>query len=460
MSAFDPGYLVRLLAPFEGVSRCWVAFSGGLDSTVLLTAAAAMRRCLPGALHAVYIDHGLHPDSQAWADHCRAYCHALPVPLVTRRLALGPVPGESIEALARAARYEAFSDLLAPGDLLLTAHTRDDQAETLLLALLRGSGVHGLAAMPFETDLGAGRLVRPLLDVARGSLAAYASIQGLSWIEDPSNRDLALDRNYLRHAVVPLLHARWPACSKTLARSAGHCAEAAQLTDQLAAETLMTLGGRRPGTLDIPGLMRLERARQRAVLRLWLRRRGFALPDARRLERVLDEVLPARSDADPLVAWSGCEIRRYRHDLFAIPPPPELPLERLEITWHVGDEVTRLQLPPGLGRLEWWPAVETKHALTDPARGPQHKALRVCFRARAQTSRSGPLGQGRRLKKLFQEAGVPVWLRPYVPLVFDADGLVAVAGVVDRRAGPRTLGPSGECRWCGHFWETSGFVFR
>ncbi|HYN76777.1 MAG TPA: tRNA lysidine(34) synthetase TilS, partial [Lamprocystis sp. (in: g-proteobacteria)] len=229
---------MRPLADFAPAGRIWVAYSGGLDSTALLHAAGAVREHLPGALWAVHIDHGLSPESRRWGEHCRAVSAGLGVAFHCRRVELKPVPGESLEAVARAARYGELAALLGPGDLLLTAHHQDDQAETLLLALLRGSGVHGLAAMPFAVDLGLGHLVRPLLGVSRADLGRYAHTRGLTWVDDPSNRESAMDRNYLRNRVMPLLRERWPAVSATLSRSAGHCAAAADLVDLAAAREL------------------------------------------------------------------------------------------------------------------------------------------------------------------------------------------------------------------------------
>ncbi len=341
-------------------------------------------------------------------------------------------------------------------DLLLTAHHLDDQAETLLLALLRGSGVHGLAAMPFEAPLGAARLVRPLLDVTRAALAAYARKQGLIWIEDPSNSVTALDRNYLRHEVLPLLHARWPACATTLARSAGHCAEAAELTDRLADDTLPHLNGDYPGTLAIPGLTRLDRPLQKAVLRRWLRRRGFIAPDTRQLARILDEVLPARVDANPLVAWPGCEVRRYRRDLFALSPLPDPPSTRLSLSWRIGPTSRPLLLPNGLGELEWQPADANRNASATERAGAE--ALIVRFGQRGLTCRPSAAGQTRSLKKLFQEAGIPAWLRPYVPLVFVGNTLLAIAGVCRCHGAESLALPSGEPCWLGHGWEALGLA--
>ena len=456
MAVFDPEILVAALAPFDPAGRVWVAYSGGLDSTVLLRAAAAVRERLPGSLWAVHIDHGLHPDSARWDAHCRHTCEDLAIPIVSRRIEARAGRGESPEAAARNARYGEFYTLLAPADLLLTAHHQDDQAETLLLALIRGSGVHGLAAMPAVSDLGLGRQVRPLLEVPHGALEHYARTLGLTWLEDPSNDNLALDRNYLRQLVLPLMRERWPAVSATLARSAGHCGEAAALVDLTAGQALTGLGGERPGTLLIPGLIRLEPPLRKAVLRLWLRRRGFVAPDSAHLARILTEVLPARPDAEPLVAWRGCEVRRYRQDLFALRPLPPVPGTEVLI-W----DGPVLALPFGLGSL-------TRTAAGGGA--GRLPTLRVRFGVPELSCRPPGGGCGRALKKLFQESGIPSWLRPYVPLVFDGDTLTAIAGlcactcadpadsavVLDETAPPPAPAPAAPV-WRGHPWEALGY---
>jgi tRNA(Ile)-lysidine synthase len=393
----------------------------------------------------VHLDHGLHPHSSAWAEHCRTLCQALDVPLTVRRLAIARAPGESLEAVAREARYAALAAMLRPGELVLTAQHRDDQAETLLLALLRGSGPEGLAAMPWVCDLGAGRLVRPLLGVSRAALEGYARHLGLSWVEDPSNASHSFDRNFLRHRVLPLVRTHWPEASATLARSAGHCAEAADLIERQAVQVLATSGGTRPGTLSIPALARLDPPLCRAVLRLWLRRRGMPLPDTAHLGRILSEVLPARLDANPLVTWSGCEIRRYRQDLFATTPLPPRPGDQ-SLEW-LEDVLT---LPPPLGILTRSPRVPL-------ARDRFVGHLVVRFGIEGQWCRPRPGGHSRPLKKLFQEAAVPPWLRPYVPLVFADGNLVAVAGVCPCLVSwELELSGAGIC-WSGHPWEELGF---
>jgi tRNA(Ile)-lysidine synthase len=434
MARDEPGFsapaLHARLAPLAEGRRLWIAYSGGLDSSVLLHAAASLRGQLCCDLRAIHLDHGLHPQSPDWAAHCRAVCAELQVPLIECRLALRRNRGESLEAVARAERYRTFAGQLAPGDLLATAQHRDDQAETLLLALLRGSGVHGLAAMPVVAALGPGRLIRPLLWFSRAELDAYARRQSLRWIDDPSNADIGFDRNLLRQRVLPLLRLRWPAVDQTLARSAAHCAEAAELLDGLADTHLLGLAGSRPGTLSVDALRALSLAERRLVLRRWLARAGFRPPSSDNLRRIVDEVLPAAADRAPLVAWAGCEVRRYRQDLFALAPLPPKPSGD-PIPW---EGLAPLPLPHGLGRLE----------LDTGASGP--RGLQVCFRQPGLRCRVGD-GPSRALKQVFQQAAIPGWLRTYVPLVLVDGQLGAVAGVAicdGRLAG---------LRWSGHPWQ-------
>ncbi len=461
MSASSPSAalidrLRRLLAQ-SGPPRLWVAYSGGCDSHVLLHACAQLRAECGLTLSAIHVDHGLHSDSSAWARHCRRVCRVLGVEYHEQQVQIERRPGESLEALARSARKRIFAGCLGPDDWLATAQHRDDQAETLLLALLRGSGIHGLAAMPARAALGAGTLIRPLLDFAQADLRAYAQAYQLRWIEDPSNQDLNFDRNLLRHQVMPVLRQRWPSAPTTIARSAAHCAEAAALIDTLADEQLPTLTGSRLGTLSAARLITLAPERARAVLRRWLAWQGFRAPNRQRLARILSEVLSARADAQPLVAWDGCELRRYRDDLFALAPLPLRP--EAELGW---DGRQPLQLPMGLGTL--------RLEADDSARPAGHWAsCQALPYAPSMTVRFGlpglycrqPNRPSRTLKNLFQQSDVPAWLRPYVPLLLDRQGdLLAVAGVAScgcdgaPTQGQRML----QLRWDGHPWTHFGLL--
>jgi len=417
MPAFLPQLLLPRLSALPPARQGWVAYSGGLDSSVLLHALATIRDRLPFALYALHVDHGLHRDSHRWAMHCAHTCARLGVPLRTRCPQLAPARGESLEAIARQARYASMAELLEPDDLLLTAQHRDDQAETLLLALLRGSGPAGLAAMPPVAPLGRGRLVRPLLDLGRAELLAYARNRQLHWLEDPSNRELAPDRNFLRHRVLPRLMERWPACATSLARSASHCAEAQAIINPVARDAALAAAGQNPGTLAIGRLLDLALPLRKAVLRHWFRDQGRVPPDATNLDRILTEVMTARADANPLVAWPGCEVRRYRDDLFAMAPLPPIPAPG-PINWHQGV----LTLPDGLGRLAF---LATDGRNLDP-QDVFRPGLEVRFGATGLACRRGRGGRRRSLKKLFQEQGVPPWIRPYIPLIFAQSDLVVV----------------------------------
>jgi tRNA(Ile)-lysidine synthase len=417
MSIFTAELLIARLACFAGSRVGWIAYSGGLDSSVLLHALVRIRDRLGFEIRALHVDHGLHPSSRAWAAHCAHTCERLGMPLQSRRAEVVPIPGKSLEALARKVRYEVMARLLGPEDLLLTAQHRDDQAETLLLALMRGSGPAGLAAMPAVAPLGAGLLVRPLLEHGRVELLEYAESRNLAWLEDPGNQSPRFDRNFLRHRVLPLLAERWPSCASLIARSASHCAEAQETIDLFCDQEIRRLPGRWPETLSIARLGALRLPVRKLVLRHWFRRRNLAPPDSRHLTRILSEVMTARADAAPLVSWPGCEVRRYRDDLFAMAPLPPFPEPR-PIHWDRG----ALGLPSVLGYLE---LLGTDGKRLDPlhlfAQG-----LSVRFGTKGLSCRHARGGHRRPLKKLYQEAGLPPWVRPYMPLIFSQGDLIAV----------------------------------
>ena len=420
MPAFNPEHLFPELAAFSAARVCWIAYSGGMDSAVLLHALASLCDRFPFDIRALHVDHGLHSSSRAWAEHCRRACERLGVSLEIRRVQVIPAPGESLEAVARVQRYAAMAELLGRRDLLLTAQHRDDQAETLLLALMRGSGPKGLASMPRLASLGDGYLVRPLLGYSRLELLEYAENQGLAWIEDPGNRDLSFDRNFIRHRVLPVLAKRWPASANGIARSASHCAEAQGLIDLFAAEELAKVGGQRAETLSISRLGKLALPLQKVVLRHWFRDLGLPPPDSRHLQRILSEVTTARADANPLVAWRGCEVRRYRDDLFAMALLPPVP-GRKSIQWQKGT----LSLPSGLGRLE---LIASEGQLRDP-RDFFRNGLSVRFGVEGLSCRRRAGGPNRLLRKLYQEAAVPPWMRNFIPLLFAEGSLIAVGDI-------------------------------
>ena len=396
----------------------WLAYSGGLDSHVLLHACARLRQQYPDLnFQAIHIDHGLQVDSAAWAVHCQAVCAGLGMPMQVIRLGLHVPAGESLEAVARAARYRAFMDCMQAGDMLLSAHHQDDQAETLLLNLLRGSGVDGLAAMPACRVLGAGWLGRPLLALSRADLQAYATQHALSPITDPSNAREDFDRNYLRHAILPLLQGRWPVVTANLARAAAWQAESRDLQQHLLAAPMQAAKGGQPHTLSVRAVLQHDIPLQKALIRHWLHGLGFAMPSAKKLWHILHDVLQARADALPCVAWKGCEVRRYRDDVYAMPP---LPAHDPAQVWAWQDLARPLLIPSlGLtltaGQLGAWQDDLLANS----------QAVTVRFRQGGERLRRKD-GHTVTLKQWMQEAGVPPWLRERIPLVYVGGELVVV----------------------------------
>jgi len=421
--AFSPERLLTLIEGMPPASIYWVAYSGGLDSSVLLHALASVRGQLVGELRAIHIHHGLQPEADAWTAHCRAACERLGVPLTVCALGLEPLPGKSLEAVAREARYQAIAGMMGKGEMLFTAHHQDDQAETVLLHLLRGSGVDGLAAMPPLKPWRKGYLARPLLAFTRQQLRDYAAQAGLEWIEDPSNLDTSLDRNYLRREILPRLKERWPATPAAFARSAGHCADARGLLRDLAEIDLATAEGGGSDRLSLRALKKLSRARQRNLLRQWIRRQGFPVPDAGHIERIVIEVAGAGRDRMPMLKWQDTEVRRFRDELFLMRPLPAVPDPNIRFDW---DGETPLTLPGGLGTLA---IRKIRGEGIDPQRW-RSGSIQVAFREGGERCR--PCGQAhhRTLKHLFQEAGLPPWLRDRTPLIFIDRRLAAIPGLV------------------------------
>ncbi|MEX0732075.1 MAG: tRNA lysidine(34) synthetase TilS [Aquisalimonadaceae bacterium] len=429
--ALVPSDIIRDL----GTARGWlVAYSGGCDSRVLLEIVAGAGARLKAPVRAIHIDHGLHPRSARWADHCAAVCERLGVPLHIERVVVAD--GASPEAQARDARYAAFVRALGADEVLLTAHHLDDQAETLLLRLLRGTGVSGLAAMLPRRRLGHGWLGRPLLSVSRAAIRAWARERQLDWIEDPSNAQRIADRNFLRHDILPSLETRWPGVARRLAGVAAEMAEARSLLDGLADED----GATDNAQLDMGRLARLEPARQRNLLRRWIDRCRLRPPGRRRLEEGLAMLTGAGEDRQPELAWPGGRIRRYRDRLY-LDNGQDPPFSGADPLRWSGDR----DLDLGAGRL----TVSTGPGGIDPALVPE-KGFRVVFGMHGQRCR--PRGRPTRpLKHLFQEAGIPPWLRGRWPVLYAGDDIAAVPGICiceahAARAGTPGLVPAWEPR--------------
>ncbi|MGH8441942.1 MAG: tRNA lysidine(34) synthetase TilS [Nevskiaceae bacterium] len=415
--AADPG-----LGPAPSLppgSTVWAAFSGGLDSTVLL------HRLRHGGLpvKALHVNHHLQPAANRWVEHCRTVCTQLDVPIYILDVKVDPNDAEGPEAAARRVRYDAFQSVMRPGDCLVTAHHQDDQAETVLLRLLRGAGVAGLAAMRTHVPFAGGTLWRPLLRHSRAALRDYAERHALSWIEDPHNLDPRYARSFLRNEIFPRFAQRWPQAIELLARTAEHCGDAVELLDQAAAADLETAvipakraERARAGiqSLSVQRLLALPKARRSNLLRYWAAQGGFETPPFDALSRLEHEVLRARPDSAPQLAWGGTELRRFRDSLYLMARLAPAPAPGTALEW---DGRADLKLPPGCGELK----------ALKPARA--ELPLRVVFARGGE--RLKPVGSRytRTLRNLFQEEAIPPWIRERLPLV-ELDG--ELAAVADR----------------------------
>ena len=416
---FEPEFLLDRLTALtvdEPALRWLVAFSGGIDSTVLLHALSSSRQQHQTEIIAIHVDHGLHPDSQQWQMHCQQFAEQLEVSYISKRVIVDDDLRSGPEAAARQARYAVLQTLVSAGDCLLSAHHEEDQAETLLLNLMRGSGLAGLAGIGAAQKFGQGRLLRPLLGVSGEAIQDYAKRHELRWIEDPSNVDTRFDRNFLRQEIVPLLASRWPAVSARLKQSADLASEASALLRELADIDLAAAGS--PQRLDLESLRLLRQERQRNLLRRAISLCGLPPPPATRLYQAVHELIPAREDAQPLVAWPGAELRRYRNHLYVMPAIARLPEEpsrllRPEEPLDLGSGMGQLVLSPDVGG-----GINPELA---------HAGLRIRYRHGGEEIRPAGHECTRKLKKLLQQEGIVPWMRERLPLLYAGDDLVAVA---------------------------------
>jgi len=399
----------------RGQSVC-VAFSGGLDSTVLLEILARLRGDAGFALLARHVHHGLSRNADRWAEACAAFARSRDVPFSVERVSVERGHPAGPEAAAREARQAALSR--SGADFVALAHHRDDQAETVLLQALRGTGVKGLSAMAPARQAGGTVWLRPLLDEPREALAAYARRYQLDWIEDESNELAAFDRNYLRHEVMPALERRFPQYRDSLARLARHAAQASALIDAVAGEDCARLAD--GDGLSAAGLAALDPARRAHVLRRFLADRGLAMPGAARLSDMERQLTGARDGAQVLLRHDGRAIVRHRGRIIVGEIPREAPA--WDVAWH-GESV--LALGDGRGEVRFAQAAGQGIAIARLAGGRWHFAPR----AGGERIRLREGGPSRTLKNLLQEHAVPAWRRPRLPLLFEADRLAWVPGI-------------------------------
>ena len=392
-----------------------IAYSGGMDSHVLLHLCAIDNQ-LKAKITAIYVNHGLQDEAESWSKHCEQVCGNLGVKFLSLKADAKAKSGESPEEAARNARYAALKPLLAEADVLLVAQHADDQLETVLLQLFRGSGLKGLSGMPPSMAFGKGKVIRPLLEVPKAEIIAYATTHGLKWIEDPSNQHTNFDRNFLRNDIVPLLKGRWPTLEKTVSRSAKHCADVEGLLAGLAGESLKVVLNPVDNTLSIRQLQGFPYLQQALLIRQWFQYLGLKMPSEAIMRRILAEVLAARADADPIVSTQAYSIRRYRDALYCLKPYTHKTGETL--IWPADKAYLAIS-----DEKVYEVVVADKGILCEQWRNAE---VSVRFRAGGETIELPGRKGHHALRKLFQEAGIPPWEREVIPLVFLDDKLAAV----------------------------------
>ncbi|MCC4782663.1 tRNA lysidine(34) synthetase TilS [Vibrio splendidus] len=410
-------------------SRLIVAFSGGVDSRVLLELAAHYSQTHDIECSAVHVHHGLSENADHWVEQCQAWCDALSVSLAVERVSLDINSGESVEKLARDARYQAFQQHIRQGDVLVTGQHIDDQLETFLLALKRGSGPKGLSSMAKVMSFGEAFIVRPLLSVTRADIEESARDMGLTWVEDESNQDLRFDRNFIRHQVTPTLTERWPSFRESVSRSAQLCAEQELLLDELLeSHFLQALGGSNSKSLSIEALSQHSDLLRARLIRMWISHCNQPMPSQKQLKLIWDEVACSQADANPKLVLNDVEIRRFNNQLYLVQDTKDLSNWVSEI---LIDE--NLLLPDGLGEihLNSLPSDSvTRNCDSQSFSLPDTSAtLRVIFNPEGLSAHPVGRGHSRKLKKLFQEYQVPSWLRRRTPILMDSDRVIAVLGL-------------------------------
>ena len=408
---FTAERLLHILSSQPGTNTYLVGFSGGADSTALLYALKQLEGQLNTPVKAVHVNHGIHSDADLWQEHCESFCRQYEITLVCRNIKLAGNAGFGIEAEARHLRYETMAALLEPGDYLLTAHHADDQAETLLLNLMRGSGVDGLSAMPQSRPMKPGVLLRPLLDFENSALISYLQENGIDWLEDPSNQLVTHDRNFIRHEILPLLEGRWQGVNKRLLLTRNAMAEARSLLERLADEYLEQYL-RHPFVLQLAEELDEDPALFKLAIRRWLKQSALPSIPARSLESLYEQVTEAADGNKISIQWAGCSLRLYQGHLWlqqdAVTPPCP------DIDWP--DNQASVNLGIDVGKLLF----EGVNVYGPPA------GFKVCNRKSCPDNTIKQGAHHKRLKNLFQSAGIPDWLRDSIPLCLQNGELVAI----------------------------------
>ena len=410
---------VAAVKSYPETRRVLIAYSGGLDSRVLLHLAALNRADGGCELEVIHIDHGLQSASANWAKHCAETCAAYAIHCHVLKARLQPQSGQSVEAVARDKRYELFASRMREHDLLLLAQHADDQAETVLLQLLRGAGPEGLSAMPYVREFSSGHLIRPFLQFKRSELEAYAKSEQLSWLEDPSNDDDRFDRNYLRKHIFPILEQRFPGYRKTIARSASHCAELVAETADSKQSHHQSCLKQGSNILLIEKLANLSFQLQKQVLRSWIKSLGCKAPQTQQLSVMLEQFCCESPSPLAAVSTADYQVRRYQDGLYLVTDSQEV--SSFHYDWR------ELQSPLYIKELDV--ELSMQLLLLEGLVLDETQVCSVRSRQGGEKLRQEANQSRRSIKNLFQEHSIPPWERDQYPFIYQNDKLVAVLGL-------------------------------
>ena len=425
---FEVNHLSEHLNKFNKANHLYVGYSGGLDSHVLLH--VIIELIGKKRITAVHVNHQLSSNSDIWQKHCEDRCLEIGVDIICKTVSIKN-RGTGIEDAARNARYSVFEKLLKKNDLLILAHHADDQIETMLFRLFRGSGIKGMSGMPISRLLGNGELFRPLLPFFRRDLESYASANQINWIEDDSNLDIAFDRNFIRHKLIPTINERWPNSSFKLNRSANIFAESDFLINILAQKDfkiVKEVSERVGWSISIDKLNGFEIIRQKNILRYWFNLHNLTLPSYAVLDNALNQMIGSKIDAEPIVSWGDLQLRRFNKKLYLLPLNFEDPnysvkkkkgrelLEKNSIKW---DGSSHLILPDSS-------SLSVKLKMKGGLRIDVKKNLEIRFRSGGERCKPQGRSGSNTLKKLFQEYSLEPWLRNNIPLIYIDNRLAAV----------------------------------
>ena len=425
---FEVNNLSEHLNKFNKANHLYVGYSGGLDSHVLLH--VIIELIGKKRITAVHVNHQLSSNSDIWQKHCEDRCLEIGVDIICKTVSIKN-RGTGIEDAARNARYSVFEKLLKKNDLLILAHHADDQIETMLFRLFRGSGIKGMSGMPISRLLGNGELFRPLLPFFRRDLESYALANQINWIEDDSNLDVSFDRNFIRHKLIPTINERWPNSSFQLNRSANIFAESDFLINILAQKdfAIVTEVSERVGwSISIDKLNGFEIIRQKNILRYWFNLHNLTLPSYAVLDNALDQMIGSKADAEPIVSWGDLQLRRFNKKLYLLPFNFDDPnysfkkkkglelLEKYSIKW---DGSSQLILPDSS-------SLCVKRKIKGGLKMDFKKNLEIRFRSGGERCKPKGRSGSNTLKKLFQEYSLEPWLRNNIPLIYIDNHLAAV----------------------------------